>query len=158
MSHSISPFEGYAPLLSSELNGDEVKNENFSIPHQGPHGRRPSRTICIAMAALTIGFSVGLLLNQTFGIWGAPQTSCQTLAVRHEWRSLSKKEKGAYLEAVQCLRTVPSRLGLNQTLYDDFPYLHTRTGEDGMSRLPDIMKVRAYLKDDDTQHITRQPF
>lgn len=58
--------------------------------------------------------------------------SCENPVVRHEWRSLSKKEKGAYLQAVLCLRTIPSRLGLNQTLYDDFPYLHTRTAEDGI--------------------------
>ncbi|KAM0795551.1 hypothetical protein BDR22DRAFT_883005 [Usnea florida] len=49
--------------------------------------------------------------------------------IRREWRDLSDTEKGDYIQAVQCLRSSPSRLGLNQTLYDDFPYVHSRNGE-----------------------------
>lgn len=41
---------------------------------------------------------------------------CVDPAVRHEWRSLSNKEKKAYIDAVQCLMKKPSRLGLDGSL------------------------------------------
>ena len=53
---------------------------------------------------------------------------CHKVQTRREWRSLSHAEKHAYLGAVNCLRTKPSKLGLNQSLYDDFPWVHSRVG------------------------------
>ncbi|MCJ1446931.1 MAG: hypothetical protein MMC23_007439, partial [Stictis urceolatum] len=48
--------------------------------------------------------------------------------VRHEWRNLDREAKRSYIAAVNCLRHRPSRLGLNQSLYDDFPFVHSRIG------------------------------
>ena len=127
------PAEGYAPLLSFGPGGDNIDTEKSLTPHQKPARKYSSTVIYTAVACLAFGFALGLLIRQTSRTSASPRPSCENPAIRHEWRSLSKREKGAYLQAVQCLRTTPSRLGLNQTLYDDFPYLHTRTGEDGMS-------------------------
>ncbi|KAH7115400.1 monooxygenase [Dactylonectria estremocensis] len=54
------------------------------------------------------------------------QTTCEDPAVRKEWRSLTDSEKSNYLEAVQCLKTTPSRLSNSNStsLFDDFPNLH----------------------------------
>ncbi|PMD16629.1 Di-copper centre-containing protein [Hyaloscypha hepaticicola] len=52
--------------------------------------------------------------------------SCTDPATRREWRSLSRREKKDYIDAVKCLATVPSRLGTNGTIYDDFPWAHTQ--------------------------------
>jgi hypothetical protein len=53
---------------------------------------------------------------------------CSSPHVRREWRKLSRHEQLAYLDAVQCTRSLPAVTGLNQTLYDDFPYVHGRVG------------------------------
>lgn len=60
-------------------------------------------------------------------------TECKKYTIRREWRSLSKMEKHGYIQAVQCLQTKPSVLGLNQTLYDDFPWVHSQMSAYGMS-------------------------
>jgi tyrosinase len=57
--------------------------------------------------------------------------ACKEGAIRKEWRALTTPEKHEYLAAVQCLKTQPSRLGLNHTLYDDFPFVHSHVGEYG---------------------------
>lgn len=51
---------------------------------------------------------------------------CKEPVIRREWRTLSKSEKRKYIAAVQCLRSKPSTLDPNQTLYDDFPWVHTQ--------------------------------
>ena len=57
-----------------------------------------------------------------------PQTTCGPLTVRREWRMLSEQEKIQYLNAILCLRKHPSRLGMNHSLYDDFPWVHALVG------------------------------
>ena len=49
---------------------------------------------------------------------------CQPTVFRREWRSLSSEERKQYIQAVQCLARTPSSLGLNHSLYEDFPYVH----------------------------------
>lgn len=57
-------------------------------------------------------------------------TSCRSITTRKEWRSLSTAEKEDYVTAVQCLTTKQSKLSIEKgdTLYNDFPYLHTTIG------------------------------
>ena len=62
------------------------------------------------------------------------RVSCIQPAVRQEWRTLSKPEKSAYISAVQCLSTQPSKLRDNGTLYDDFPWVHQLTAPTGTLR------------------------
>ena len=54
---------------------------------------------------------------------------CQRPNLRLEWRSLDKVQQHDYIQAVKCLKTIVSHLQLNQTLYDDFPWVHKKFGE-----------------------------
>ncbi|PVH93604.1 Di-copper centre-containing protein, partial [Periconia macrospinosa] len=54
---------------------------------------------------------------------------CSNITLRREWRTLDASQRQEYTAAVQCLKTKPSRLHLNHTLYDDFPWVHSRVGE-----------------------------
>lgn len=58
------------------------------------------------------------------------QQSCTEPVLRVEWRSLSSEEQQSYIDAVLCLKTKPSRNGLNTTLFDDFPFVHTRYNQE----------------------------
>jgi hypothetical protein len=104
------------------------------------HGR--TNLLCIlivALACTAIGYSfAGIIATLrrcpdpttpiSTAISSTRHHQCQTVSNRHEWRSLSRAEKQHYLSSVQCLKTIPSRLGLNQSLYDDFPMVHARIG------------------------------
>ncbi|EMT74076.1 Tyrosinase [Fusarium odoratissimum] len=53
----------------------------------------------------------------------AVSKSCENPTKRVEWREFDDAARQQYTDAVLCLSTKPSRLGLNTTLYDDFPFL-----------------------------------
>ncbi|KAF2223082.1 monooxygenase [Elsinoe ampelina] len=53
-------------------------------------------------------------------------STCSNPTIRREWRQLSPVEQQNYIDAVLCLKTKPSRIGLNSSLYDDFPYVHNQ--------------------------------
>ena len=72
-------------------------------------------------------------------------TACIDPSLRREWRSLDKMEKENYIEAVKCLRTIPSLLGLNQTLYDDFPWVHKNYGEYSHDAAPFLAWHRYFI-------------
>ena len=54
--------------------------------------------------------------------------TCVNPTVRQEWRTLDPVQKKEYVNAVQCLRTIPSGLSPNQSLYDDFAWIHSHIG------------------------------
>ena len=100
---------------SHEIRGTQRKNKLLSTP-------------LIVALCLAVGFVYGV-------IWRYPSFSsrlCKDVSIRREWRTLSKVEKKDYIDSVQCLRETPSMLGLNQSLYDDFPWAHRRAGEAGV--------------------------
>jgi hypothetical protein len=74
-----------------------------------------------------------------------PSSTCARPAVRREWRSLSTAEKRDYIQAVQCLTATPSRLGLNQSMYHDFPFVHYTTGEYSHESAPFLVWHRYFL-------------
>lgn len=49
---------------------------------------------------------------------------CVVPITRIEWRDLAPDVRQSYIDAVLCLKTKPSRIGLSTSLYDDFPYVH----------------------------------
>ncbi|KAH8602301.1 hypothetical protein B0O99DRAFT_499777 [Bisporella sp. PMI_857] len=53
---------------------------------------------------------------------------CRSPAIRREWRTLRRSEQLAYITAVSCLRNLPSIRDAEQSLYDDFPYTHSKAG------------------------------
>ena len=52
--------------------------------------------------------------------------TCSNPAQRVEWRTMSAETRKQYIDAVLCLKTKPSGIGLNTSRYDDFPYVHTK--------------------------------
>jgi tyrosinase len=57
-------------------------------------------------------------------------SGCTNPVKRVEFRSLDNAARKQYTDAVKCLATKPSMLGLNTTLYDDFTYVHTQLSSD----------------------------
>ncbi|CZS83131.1 unnamed protein product [Fusarium graminearum] len=64
--------------------------------------------------------------------------ACQNPTKRVEWRQLKDADKQSYIDAVKCLKTKKSRLGLETSLYDDFAYVHFQYN-------PSIHFVAAFL-------------
>ncbi|KAH7121254.1 hypothetical protein B0J11DRAFT_590230 [Dendryphion nanum] len=69
-----------------------------------------------------------------------PATKCSQPRIRKEWRTMSFSEQNAYIDAVQCLKTAPSKgtkiFSTLQNRYDDFVAMHinaTRGGQDAPS-------------------------
>ncbi|KAK1656697.1 hypothetical protein BDP55DRAFT_624850 [Colletotrichum godetiae] len=71
-----------------------------------------------------------LHLSILFGLAASAVTRqehrCIEPATRVEWRDLEPELQQSYIDAVLCLKTKPSRLGFNTSLYDDFPYVHQK--------------------------------
>lgn len=53
------------------------------------------------------------------------QSTCTSPKLRKEWSKATRAEQQSYINAVLCLATKPSRIGLQTTLYDDFAYVHS---------------------------------
>ncbi|KAK8087751.1 hypothetical protein PG997_002712 [Apiospora hydei] len=70
------------------------------------------------MAAGTAAPAIALPAGQ------ARETTCTNPAKRVEWRQLSAADQQSYIKAVLCLKTKPSKMGLKNSLYDDFPNVH----------------------------------
>lgn len=69
--------------------------------------------------------SVSLALTNPIGTHGvAERGRCDAPVQRIEWRDMTVSDQKGYIEAVLCLKSKPSRIGLNTTLYDDFAYVH----------------------------------
>ena len=72
-------------------------------------------------------------------------TACRDPVLRREWRSLNRAEKSDYIRSVKCLRNLPSQLQLNQTLYDDFPWIHKNFGEYSHDAAPFLAWHRYFI-------------
>lgn len=131
------PLESNYVPLSPEADG--TVEDEYSYSWKERRRTRAWNFISVTAMAL-ICFAVGITGGFTLSVWkrnyGSPpglalstnRTRCQASPVRLEWRSLSMHEKHDYIDAVNCLRRRPSRLGQDQSLYDDFPYTHARIG------------------------------
>lgn len=118
----------YAPVVDLEF--DEYKtDENPPLVSNTSRISGLSLALWVAVLFIVLGLGGGILIKQNIGSKSMAPMSCTNPVIRREWRDLSDVEKSEYIDAVQCLRSLPSRLGLNQTLYDDFPYVHSRNGE-----------------------------
>ncbi|KAI6355905.1 hypothetical protein MCOR25_008061 [Pyricularia grisea] len=53
-----------------------------------------------------------------------PRQACTNPEKKVEWRQMDAGDQKAYLDAVLSLKTKPSKIGLNSTLYDDFGNVH----------------------------------
>ena len=131
MLHKSQSTAAYAPVVDLDCNAEIVD----SIVHHSvtsTHRRtilHLSLALCAIVLCVGLGFGSGILVKQKVDFESLALRPCMDPVIRREWRDLNDAEKGEYIAAVQCLRRSPSRLGLNQTLYDDFPYVHSRNGE-----------------------------
>ena len=113
--------------------------EKLLSPHyelQQPNARCSNQMLFVTtllLFTLALGVAIGGLCRRDwaieikeYGIGGS--AACTKPLFRREWRSLSHHEQHNYIQAVQCLKRKSSRLGLNQSLYDDFPYVHFHFG------------------------------
>lgn len=113
------------PLIYSE-NNDGLRDEDFSIPPR--KFRHKPRIQCIAVLCLAIGIACGVVSSVCGRGSAQPHTVCKDPPSRREWRTLGDEQKQEYLNAVLCLKSIPSRLKMNQSLYDDFPWVHALIG------------------------------
>lgn len=130
--HTRQSTATYAPIIDLDINDNERDEKNAQHMLDSAHNSRVPRlslVLCTALLCIALGFWGGFVVIQKIDIKSLTSTACTDPVIRREWRDLSDVEKGDYIAAVQCLRNSPSRLGLNQTLYDDFPYVHSRNGE-----------------------------
>ncbi len=128
ISHLLRKEAAYTQLSTDEEYGQ--------VPRQHPQQAKSpaNKTSTIILLLLLAVLGVGSITHWVFATSPNRETrstTCENPSTRREWRTLSIPQKHAYLSAVQCLKTKPSRLGLNHTLYDDFPYVHSRIGEYG---------------------------
>ena len=132
-----------APLLDETTTKEQYRDDHSDVESARESSLeylQPKRSsglrLTIQAFALVAGFGFaalcGYYLPQMFWntspIGSTSSSSCRDPVVRYEWRSLSKQEQTNYIDAVECLSQQPSRLGLNQSLYLDFPSTHINIG------------------------------
>lgn len=147
--------ERYAPIP----NGDEYeegKNSGLGShdslrskpdPYRSSHPfHYITGVVAVGVVGVAVGFTACLLLLSLKSSVPSSEYSpgpqrCSNPSLRREWRSLAESEKIEYIDAVQCLTTTSSTLGLNQSLYDDFAWIHKRIGEYCMHRMSNMSAV-----------------
>lgn len=136
----MSVIYEYKPLNASQERSIDVLDDEIVEPKP----KHSKLTLVATLLAVSFVFLLGMgigtwnrnqLLQKTDGKAVNASQTCQAPVTRREWRSLSNFEKQGYITAVQCLRKRPSILTLNQSLYDYFPWIHSRVGEYCMSRI-----------------------
>lgn len=136
----VTMFKTELPLGQYSLVASDLEDELDNETPQHKDVRRNSRSsrrlvifvLFLSLTSLAVGFTSGVLLSRQIASDKShgftTVSACNRPQYRREWRSLSYGEKHDYIQAVQCLTQTPSRLGQNQSLYDDFPYVHFRVG------------------------------
>jgi hypothetical protein len=122
-------FRSYSSVAKSETEDLEAPNTPHSPQrHQQCWPFSSSFWLSLLLSLSTI-LSFGILYQGfiVLSLSSAP-IECPNPVIRREWRTLGKNEQIEYLEAVNCLRTLNSKIGMNHSLYDDFPFIHSRVG------------------------------
>jgi hypothetical protein len=122
---------------------NEIDEESEVAGESCPSPKRKRRrdqlgSVLTTIFTLFLGFAIGLMYKDRKHILSSIPVSmdsrCTTPTTRLEWRSLSAPEQSEYINAARCLHTKPSRLNFaNQSLHDDFAYIHYQIGSNGMS-------------------------
>ena len=108
-----------------KLNGDLVHSQNIRV--------HLSWLTLILLMCIPLTSITTLLVNHfdrssTIKHAGV---ACISPPIRREWRTLDRSDRTAYVNAVQCLTTLPSSLRDNGTVYDDFPWVHNELATTG---------------------------
>lgn len=105
----VSTLERILSLLLGILSLDTKTLQSFS-----PRSKMKFTSILALAGAITPAIAAPAKSDKT----------CSNPAKRIEWRELDAADQQGYIDAVLCLKTRPSRMGLKSSLYDDFPHLH----------------------------------
>lgn len=116
------------PLLCSDYE-DKRCDEEPNKPEKRAHRIVAIQYILLLFLIFCVASGVMLLVLGRDGTSTQARIACRNPSDRQEWRDLSKDQKQNYLDAVLCLKETPSRLNMNQSLYDDFPWVHALIGE-----------------------------
>lgn len=133
----------YRIVSEEECVGEESKSGGFPVlpvAWQQPKSSRMSTwgliLIISAFAGLGTTWTLVSLKHGTNNTCLSPEVEtssgqvakpCLRPTIRREWRTLARADRNAYIAAVQCLATKPSKLYTNGSLYDDFPRVHQAT-------------------------------
>ena len=126
------PEESHA-LLSASESGETSNDEKPENTARTMRRTSILRKFLYCSLCICLGFIGGLYIGERLSPYTrhsleSPLPTCNSPSTRLEWRSLHDTEKHDYIQAVQCLRSIPSILSLPQSLYDDFPYVHMHVG------------------------------
>lgn len=122
----------YIPIASTDDDDQHTKvRQTSNIECLGPPSLGSVRLLLLGAVCFSVGYLSCIFFGSSglFSTYSHESTICHHPSLRQEWRSLSREEKKNYIDAVQCLKDIPSEIGLNQTLYDDFPWVHKHIGE-----------------------------
>ena len=131
-----SKESSYLKVESSESGSELEYDKKRNLQQRNVSLRTYLATVgLIGILCLIVGFAWGEFIQDNGLLAKLRATStrpskCIDPVTRKEWRSLSAAEKRDYISAVQCLTTKQSKLSKEEgdTLYNDFPYIHTTIG------------------------------
>jgi hypothetical protein len=124
MSAHVDNLPKYSSLPSEDIeNGDGIE---LSPETRQTHSIRQWLGIALVVAGIAAGsFLSSAWRADSEGSAFNPQPSlCTEPVLRREWRQLARSEQVEYIKAVQCLNRLPSKMGSQGRLSDDFPWSH----------------------------------
>jgi tyrosinase len=117
------------------VSSDDIEPKEQKEPHQNVLSKRTIILLFIIVVLVVVSalaFSVVyLILNDSTTSQGTVELEDNDprCPLRREWRTLRKSEQQGYISAVLCLRNQSSILApTKQTIYEDFPWIHSRVG------------------------------
>ena len=113
------------PLINPEDDDDVNKNKLKASQKMSGHSLM---VLWTALSCLAVGIACAVAFSVIVRHDPKAHTACENPPHRLEWRTLTAQQKQNYLAAVLCLKEIPSRLGMNHSLWDDFPWVHALIG------------------------------
>ena len=111
-------------LIVSEYEGCD--DDQAKIPQK--KSGYSSLILSAALFCVALAFAYGVLFSTVLRHDPKGYAACAKPEYRQEWRALSEEQKQDYISAVLCLKVTPSRLGMNQSLWEDFAWVHAMVG------------------------------
>ncbi|KAF7864306.1 uncharacterized protein EAF02_010274 [Botrytis sinoallii] len=126
----MASLEEYSTIPTSDHDHDVQSHDTaYSTLEKSKYPINFSRISCVLISSGLFLMTMLFVVSHIGQLTQYPKLKiCDNPIVRREWRSLSRNEKHEYFEAVNCLRSKPSMLGTNHSLYDDFGYSHIQIG------------------------------
>jgi len=135
MSSLFHPKISYVPVAEEDHYDEESKADGAHPQLVRFYQKKPSRMwvgLLVVCALASVGATWTLAFVTSTSAKGCSSNAkvaetCVRPPIRREWRTLARADRNAYIAAVQCLATKPSKLYTNGSRYDDFPRVHQAT-------------------------------